>query len=230
MGSSRLPGKILMPLAGTSVLQHVIDRVSASAVFDAIVVATTDQSIDDCTAELAQDCGAQVARGNEQDVLGRFGVAAEASQADCIMRITADCPLIDPWILRQMVRNAEELQADVVTNSRLRTFPRGLDAEYFTRAALDIALHEAKAPYQREHVTPFFYEHPDRFAIADYTGEKDYSDLRLTLDTTEDYKLLKLIFDKADDPTTLDLSAIVSMLEQNPQWLSVNAHIRQKDL
>ncbi len=230
MGSSRLPGKILQPLAGKAVLQHVIERVSASNVFDEIIVATTNRPIDDVVAERVPTFGATVVRGDEDDVLSRFGLAAEHSKADAIMRITADCPLIDPDVLASMVSRFRNGDVDVVSNCVRRTFPRGLDAELFSRTALDTMLREATAAPHREHVTPFIYENPKRFRIASHEGAEDHSDYRLTLDTPEDFELLDRVFSAFTDPDTIRLADIIALLRANPDWKLINAHIEQKKI
>lgn len=230
MGSSRLPGKILEPLAGKTVLQRVIERVAASGVFDEVVVATTVRPIDDIAAERAADYGATVVRGDEDDVLSRYGLAAAASHADAIMRITADCPLIDPDVLGAMVEVFRAGDAVLVSNCVERSFPRGLDAELFSRAALDVMLAEAATAPQREHVTPFLYAHPERFRIVSHEWPEDLSDYRLTLDTPEDFDLLDRIFNATPDPDAIRLAEVVALLQAHPQWCSINAHIEQKKI
>jgi spore coat polysaccharide biosynthesis protein SpsF len=237
MGSSRLPGKVLLPLDGRPVLAHVVERVRASGIFDGVVVATTDSPPDDPVARLGGKLGADVFRGSESDVLGRYAGAAKASGADIVVRITADCPLIDPDVMAEMVVRFRRLRADappadVLTNSRVRSFPRGLDVEIFTREALGAADAEATASHQREHVTPFLYENPARFRIVDHLRKQDASSYRLTLDTTEDYELLKRIFSAGAglDPSALRLDKVLDLLETNPAWASINAHIRQRPI
>lgn len=230
MGSSRLPGKILEQLGDRSVLAHVIARAYAAQSFDRIVVATTTQSIDDPAAEAAAALGALVVRGPEEDVLARFGMAAKASNASAIMRITADCPLVDPDVLAQMVTRFREGDSDLVTNARVRTFPRGLDAELFSRAALDTMLAEAESPEEREHVTPFLYRHPQRFRIIDHCGHTDLSEWRLTLDTQEDLMLLRTLAAAVDDLSALRLCDLRRLLSQHPEWLAINKHIEQTKL
>lgn len=230
MGSTRLPGKILEPLAGKAVLQRVIERVGASGAFDEIVVATTVRSIDDVAADHAARYGATVVRGDEDDVLSRYGLAAEASRADAIMRITADCPLIDPEVLAAMVDRFSAGDADLVSNCVHRSFPRGLDAELFSRAALDTMLAEAVTAPQREHVTPFLYAHPERFHIVSHEWPEDLSDYRLTLDTPEDFELLDHIFNATPDPDAIRLAEVVALLQAHPDWCSINAHIEQKKI
>lgn len=237
MGSSRLPGKVMMKLGGTVVLEHVIGRVMDSKAFDDVVVATTTSPADEVVAEQASLCGARVFRGSEADVLGRYAAAAADADADVIARVTADCPLIDPGCLASMVEifrkeSRTEVPAAMVTNARLRTFPRGLDAEVFSRAALVAADMEAVNDYEREHVTPYIYEHSDRFRVIDFVSDTDRSDLRLTLDTPEDFALLQRIFDSAPPGTARNLGIdwALRLLDANPEWLALNAEIRQKTL
>lgn len=228
MGSTRLPGKILRPLAGKPVLRRVIERVRAANVFDEVVVATTVRDIDDPAADAAADFGATVVRGDENDVLSRYGLAAKTSAAEAIMRITADCPLIDPDVLGAMVDRFRSGDADLVSNCVRRTFPRGLDAELFTRSALDVMLAQAAAPAEREHVTPFLYANPGRFRIVSHEGRTDLSDYRLTLDTPEDFDLLHRVFAAAADPDAIRLAEVIALFEAHPDWRSINAHIEQK--
>jgi spore coat polysaccharide biosynthesis protein SpsF len=229
MGSSRLPGKILMPLAGKSVLQHVLERVSIAG-FAEVVTALPDRTIDDAAAQLAERLGATVVRGDEDDVLSRYLLAARSTNADAIMRITADCPLIDPDVLKAMIGVFADGSFDLVTNARIRTFPRGLDAELFTREALEIMAVEALTLPQREHVTPFLYANPERFQIHDYVAELDLSPWRLTLDTPEDLLLLTRIFELALDPDSLRLREVMAIIESYPELLNINALIEQKEI
>ena len=230
MGSSRLPGKVLLPLAGKPVIEHVINRVSASKAFAAVVVATTDRTIDDPLAERAAAFGAMVVRGDENDVLSRFAKAASVARADVIMRITADCPLIDPDVLAQMVDRFREGDVDFVTNCVVRTFPRGLDAELFSGAALDIMQARATTPAQREHVTPYLYQHPNRFRIVNHAGANDHSDYRLTLDTDMDLALLQRLFGAFADPDAVRLDDIILLMRANPSWQLINADVEQKQI
>ena len=196
MGSSRLAGKVLKPLAGRPALDWVVLRAQASGAFDEVVLATTTQPPDDALRAHGEALGLRVVRGSETDVLDRYRRAAEASDADIITRITSDCPLIEPAVLAAMAarwRDADRF--DVITNAVNRTFPRGLDTEMFTRAALDAAATDARDPAEREHVTVFLYRHPERFRIAHFTQPTDHTRERWTLDTAEDYALLTRIFD-----------------------------------
>jgi spore coat polysaccharide biosynthesis protein SpsF len=230
MGSSRLLGKVMLPLGERNALAWVIARCAASSAFDAMVVATTTEARDDPLAAFAQQLGAQVVRGNEQDVLSRYALAAQKSEADIVTRITSDCPLIDPDVIAVMMARfrASRFPIDIMTNGRVRTFPRGLDTEIMTRAALEIAAREAIAPAHREHVTLFLYANPGRFRIVDHTQEPDLSSERWTLDTAEDYALLKNIFSTSEDPLRLRQPNVLAILNAHPDWRALNAHIEQK--
>jgi spore coat polysaccharide biosynthesis protein SpsF len=230
MGSSRLPGKVLMPLAGRPVVERVIRRVAAAGVFDEVAVATSTRPIDDPLAEAVAGLGHRVVRGDENDVLARYGLAARETGADAIMRVTADCPLVEPPVLADMAARFRDEQADLVTNARVRTFPRGLDAELFTRAALETMLAEARDPAEREHVTPYLYRHPERFRIVDHVASQDRSDLRLTLDTAEDYELLRRLYEAAPDPDWPTLDDILALFDQHPDWIGINAGVEQKQI
>lgn len=237
MGSTRLPGKVLCQLGTRTVLAHVVERLRKSGAFDDITVATSTGDIDDRLETAARALDVRVFRGSETDVLSRYFEAAAVSHADVVARVTADCPLIDPSVVAAMVglykkASATAAAPDLVTNARVRTFPRGLDTEIFSTAALAIAHAEASKPHQREHVTPFFYEHPERFRISDYFRDTDLSHLRLTLDTPEDLELLTRIF-AAQAATAGDdfgIDAVLDLLALHPDWLRINAHVQQKSV
>ncbi len=229
MGSSRLAGKVLKPLAGRPALDWVVLRARAAHAFTEIVLATTTEPLDDPLAAYGATLGVRVVRGSETDVLGRYQQAAMESHADIITRITSDCPLIEPSLLASMAARWQATCAfDVLTNAVRRTFPRGLDTEMFTRAALEAAATEARDPAEREHVTVFLYRRPDRFHIEHVTQDVDRTQERWTLDTPDDYALLSRIFDAAPDPLALTQEQVLAMLDENPGWRALNAHIEQK--
>lgn len=232
MGSTRLPGKVLMPLGGTTVLGCVIERVR-SAALDDVVVATSRLPDDDRVADFAAASGARVWRGDERDVLGRFQGAAADVDAEIVVRVTADCPLIDGALIAQMLGDFDHGDpADYLSNTLTRTYPRGLDAEIFTRAALDRAAAEARLPYEREHVTPYLYRHPEIFRLVAYTDPSgaDRSSMRWTLDTPEDYAFLRAVFDRlAVQAAAVSTGAVLEILEREPALTSINAAVRQKE-
>ena len=198
MGSTRLPGKIMKNLCGKTVLAHDIERVRQSKYIDEIVIATTKSKEDDIILKEVSKNGAKVYRGSENDVLSRYYEAAKESEAGVIVRITSDCPLIDPFIVDEVIKVYLSNKYDLVTNAGVclenRTYPRGLDVEVFSFDILKKAFQEAKEMYQREHVTPFIYENSKN--IYYYKNDIDFSKYRWTLDTEEDYKLIEIIYKK----------------------------------
>lgn len=232
MGSTRLPGKVLLPLGGATVLGQVIRRVRACPGLDAVVVATTGRAADDPVAAEAARHGAGVFRGSEDDVLARYHEAARAAGAQTVVRVTADCPLFDPAVLAAMLvrwRRAQPL--DYLSNSLERTYPRGLDAEVFGFAALERAHREARRPWEREHVTPYLYGHPERFRLAQCRGGRDLSAHRWTLDTPEDWELIRRIYDALGaDGALFSTDAVLALLAAHPDWPALNAHVEQKTL
>lgn len=234
MGSTRLPGKVLRSLCSKAILAHVIDRVRSSQAIDTIVVATTDQPADDAIAALAPALGVTLFRGSEDDVLSRFYYAAVAAKADTIVRVTADCPLFDGVLLRAMIgefsagrRRGERL--DYLSNTLTRTYPRGLDAEIIDFAALQRAQLEATKPFEREHVTPYIYGHPESFALKNFAGAQDFSHHRWTLDTEADWQLIEAIYAtlyRAD--RLIATPEILDLLARQPALAALNAHIVQK--
>jgi spore coat polysaccharide biosynthesis protein SpsF len=236
MGSTRLPGKVLRQLAGKSVLAHVIGRVSEVRAIERTVVATTTADIDDAVAREAQLRGTSVYRGSETDVLDRYYRAAIEQSAATIVRITSDCPLLDPVVVSAMLHAFDRAAAsgdpfDYISNGLRRTFPRGLDAEIFTMAALARAHRAARAPYEREHVTPYIYEHPNEFRIHSYESSVDLSRHRWTLDTEEDYAMLSRVFGAlASQGQSLTTEAVLRYLGEHPDVVRLNASVKQKAL
>lgn len=234
MGSTRLPGKILKDLMGKTVLQHVIERVRQAVAIDEVIIATTTLSPDDAVAKEAVKCGAACFRGSEADVLSRYYFAAKENKSDIVVRITSDCPLIDPVVTNEIVTffKSEKIY-DIVTNAgsdlSKRTYPRGLDTEVFSFAVLEQAFRQADKQYQREHVTPYIYETSLRQYF--YRNEADYSRHRWTLDTEEDFALLQAIYSRLyHGKHDFFLQDILALFEQYPELIKINAHIEQKKL
>lgn len=231
MSSERLPGKVLKPLGGKPVLSHVIGRLRRAKLLDAVMVATSEGADDDPVAALAKAENCPVYRGSLHDVLARFAGAAQAANADIIVRVTADCPLICPEVVDAMLAlysRSESAKPCVVTNARVRTFPRGLDAEVFARMALDTASRDAREPHQREHVTPYLYEHPELFTILDYTQPRNAAEARWTLDTAEDYLMLSAFFALITDSERATADDLLAVWDAHPELHAINAGIVQK--
>jgi spore coat polysaccharide biosynthesis protein SpsF len=183
MGSTRLPGKVLRDIAGETMLARVVRRVQLARMPDAVVVATTLAPFDDAIVAECVRLGVPAFRGSEQDVLDRYWQATCTHQADVIVRITADCPLIDPRLVDYVVAAFLEGQPDYASNVLERTYPRGLDTEVMAQTTLEQAWQQAGQLYQRAHVTPYIYQNPNRFRLLPVKAEADHSYLRWTVDT-----------------------------------------------
>lgn len=228
MSSTRLPGKVLLDLGGQPMLARVVERTRAARSIDRVVVATTVEPEDEPIVALCNSRGWSVSRGSRDDVLDRYYQAAIADGADLIVRITSDCPVIDPEIIDRVVKRLEGA-ADYASNiNPRRTFPRGLDVEAFTFAALSTAWREDREATGREHVTPFLYRHPERFRIALVESDKpEAATHRWSVDTPEDYELLRRIYEhfRDNDFTWLD---VLRLFAQHSDWVDLNRHIEQK--
>lgn len=229
MGSTRLPGKVLKPLAGDTVLGHVVRRVREAKRLDGVCIATTDSPADEPIVREAFRLGMLCWCGSEQDVLDRYFGAAQSCGADIVVRITSDCPLFDGALLDEMLavfHTAPRL--DYMSNVQVRRFPRGLDAEIFTLAALRMAHRKAKEPHEREHVTPYLYQHPEQFRLSSFVGKSDLSAHRWTLDTPEDWQFVEAVY-AALGPrfTTAD---VLNLLKARPELATLNVHVEQKKL
>ncbi len=228
MGSTRLPGKVMRPLPGGSVLEHVLARVRDAKRLDEAAVATTVAPEDDIIAENCGRWGVPCVRGSESDVLGRYQQAAAELRGEWIVRVTSDCPLFDGALLDRMLGTFD---ADYLSNGLRRTFPRGLDAEIFTIASLERAHREARHDHEREHVTPYFYQHPELFRLQSFTGEPDLSHLRWTLDTPEDWELISAIYGALHRPgRNFSTEDTLALLRERPELMKLNAGVEQKKL
>lgn len=229
LGSTRLPRKVLCDVAGQSMLEHVVERVSRCRSIDEIVVATSHRPED---RELVQFCQKRKwawYAGSEQDVLSRFVETARTYAADRIVRITSDCPLIDPSIIDSVVYRMDlNPQTEYACNFHpARRFPRGLDCEGMTRDLLNRLDQLASEPRHREHVTLYAYEHPEAFTIESISHETDWSHLRWTVDTPEDLVLIQQIY-QYFGPAMFDWHDVISAYRQNPSWIHINENTVQK--
>jgi spore coat polysaccharide biosynthesis protein SpsF len=230
MGSSRLPGKALMKLGSSSVLAKVVRRVQQARLVDEVVVATTIQRSDDSIVEECEVEKVTVIRGSEDDVLDRYYQAARELKASTVVRITADCPLIDPTLIDDVVLEFERQLPDYASNTLVRTYPRGLDTEVFSIDALARAWHDARQPWERAHVTPFLYQHPEMFRLISVCSDRDYSKCRWTLDTPEDYEFLREVYLCLEDRTDFSWRDVLDLLRREPRLSLINANSSQKDL
>ncbi|MEX1028732.1 MAG: glycosyltransferase family protein [Paenibacillaceae bacterium] len=232
MGSTRLPGKVMLKLMDKPMLEHVVDRSRAIPSIHEVMIATTSNPEDDAIAEFAGQHRIRCTRGSDTNVLSRYYEAAKASGADVIARVTSDCPLLDPDVSNAVIQAFLDYpETDYCSNTIDRSFPQGLDIEVFTFAALEKAYLEAQADYELEHVTPYLYRHPDIFQLHQYVGEIDYSSYRWTVDTQEDYQLITAIYESVYDPSKLfSWREGITFMEQHPDMKKLNAHIVQKKL
>ncbi|TVQ98354.1 MAG: acylneuraminate cytidylyltransferase [Deltaproteobacteria bacterium] len=231
MGSSRLPGKVLMDLHGWPMIAHVVDRASRIRGVDQVVLATSSLPGDDPLATWAESWpGLRCIRGPEDDVLERYRMAAAATGADIIMRVTGDCPVLDPDVSTAVLELfLQEPRVDYVSNTLERTFPRGLDTEVFSREAMETAAREATGASDREHVTPFLWRQPERFRMRQYVDTADHSTERWTVDTREDFALLQALLEGwtgGDAP--LSSRDLLRRLESTPGLRAINASVTQK--
>lgn len=196
MSSSRLPGKVLKPLAGRPMVERQIERLRRCTTLDRLIVATSDDPSDDVLAAFLAEIGVETFRGSLHDVLGRYVGAIQAlSVSGPVVRLTADCPLADSVVIDDCVRMQAELKVDYCSNGQRRTYPRGLDVEVFDAQALLLAGREASDPYDREHVTPFLYRYPERgFSQGELVQDRDESPLRWTVDTPEDFAFVERVY------------------------------------
>jgi spore coat polysaccharide biosynthesis protein SpsF (cytidylyltransferase family) len=227
MGSSRLPGKVLMTLGGETVLSHVLGRCRAVRGVDAACCATTDRAEDDAVAREAERMGAQVFRGSAEDVLARYHGAAHALGCDTVLRVTADCPLIDPEICAAVLALRARRSADYACNNMPPSWPHGLDCEAFSTAALDQAAERASSAFDREHVTPWMRAAP-HLASANLAGPGGtVAEQRWTLDFPEDKALLDAIFAHlAERGAGSDWRDVARIIEEHPELSDINAHRR----
>ncbi len=233
MGSTRLPGKVLAPIMGRPVLSWLIERVKKAKTIDEIVVATTTKTGDDKIAILAKRLGVKVFRGSEEDVLERLAQAGQKFGASVVVRLTADCPLVDWRIVDQLIKIYLSGNYDYVSNVIDRSFPLGFDVEVFSFKKLVEIEKEAKDLIYREHPPYYFYTHPQEFRLKNLKARSDmfWPDLRLTLDTREDYLVLTKIFE-ALYPVKPDFSAedVVKLMRQHPEWVAISSQIQHRHL
>ncbi len=226
-GSTRLPGKVLLPAAGAPLLTRMIERVSAARTPAQIVVATTALPADDEIAALAARAGVDVVRGHPTDLLDRHIQAARQTAADAVVKIPSDCPLIDAAAIDRVIATFLALEdADYVSNLHPETWPDGFDVEVMKRGALETAWREATRPIDREHTTPFLWDNPDRFACHNVSSAAvlDAPTCRLTLDYPEDYVVIRGVYDALWSATGhFTLADILALLAARPALRTANA-------
>ncbi|MCX6809668.1 MAG: glycosyltransferase family protein [Candidatus Berkelbacteria bacterium] len=226
MSSTRLPGKVLLDLNGKTVLERVVERVRRSELVDDVVIATTKERADLKIVELAEAIGCKFHRGSTDDVLDRYFQTARKFKPGHIVRITADCPLIDPKIIDLVVSRHLTVGADFTSNTIKLTYPDGLDIEVFTLKALEISAKEATLQSEREHLTQFMRKNPERFRGENVYHHIDLSKKRWTLDNSEDYELIKKIYKSLHkEGEIFYMNEILDFLKANPDFEKINSHI-----
>lgn len=225
MNSRRLPGKILSDVAGSPLISHVIRRAEASGVFHDVVLATTADRSDDPVEEFCVSRGIHFFRGDTDDVLRRYAETARSCGAELIARLTGDCPLLDPDVIRRVVESFDPARHDYVSNALRRTYPDGLDTEVFTMSALAAAEKRAVLPSEREHVTPYLHKHPELFRIGHVTQERDLSDLRWTVDEARDLDFVREVFRELEDGV-FGQDDILALLKRRPNLQKLNEGIQ----
>lgn len=231
MGSTRLPGKVLLDLEGKPVLLRVIERVRNFRNVDKVLVAVSTLPADDILAERCKEWDVTVYRGDDQDVLSRFLGAAESAEADVCVRITSDCPLIDPSVSDMIIEHFLNANppVDYASNKIPQSFPRGLDTEVFSIEALQRTARDAKIAYERTHVTIHMYEHPEEYRLLSVTSEVDRASWRWTLDTREDYEFLQGVYSRMPQDRIFGWKEVLALLEREPQLAQINSQVRQKN-
>jgi len=230
MGSTRLPRKAFLDICGEPMLARVMARSQRAKTLKQTIVATTTETADDVICDLCTARGWPYYRGSQDDVLDRYYQAARQHKADVVVRITSDCPMIDPDVIDLTVGEFLRLQpeCDYVSNGEPpRPFPRGLDVEVFHFGALERAWHEARESAFREHVTLYMYRLPEKFRVAAVFADRDYSDQRWTVDTPEDRALVLKLFEHFGHDR-FGWRDILAALEEYPEWRDINRRIQQK--
>jgi spore coat polysaccharide biosynthesis protein SpsF len=231
MGSTRLPRKVLKEVLGKSLLEYQIERVKRAKMIDEIIIATTIKEEDNPIVKLCEKLSIPYYRGSEDDVLSRYFEAAKEYKVDVIVRLTSDCPVIDSEVIDKAIRVFLTGEHDYVSNSIERTYPRGMDTEVFSYQGLEEIHQKATKPHEREHVTPYFYQHSEKFNLKNVFHSEDLSKYRLTVDTKEDLELIQCIIqDLYPNKHNFTLKDIKKSLEANPDLLFINSHVEQKKL
>lgn len=225
MSSVRLSGKVLADIVGKALIDRIISRVRAARGIDEVVVATTLEPDDDVLVRhLTSNSRCRVFRGSLDDVLERFYQCASASQADVIVRITADDPLKDPLIIQRAIELLHADQGlDYVSNTIEPTYPEGLDVEVFRFSALEAAHRQAKLKSEREHVTPFIWKRPEQFRIANFKYERDLSQWRWTVDHPNDLEFMRRVYEHFQGAELVSYTDVIAWLETSPQIRAINA-------
>lgn len=230
MGSTRLPQKVIKKIEGKTMLEQVIERVKRIKNVDKVILATTSKKEDDVLEKISKNLNISVFRGSEYDVLDRFYQAAKLFKVDLIVRITADCPLLDPKVCEKVIDYYLKGDYDYVSNASPSTFPDGLDTEVFSFQVLEKSWKEVKLLSEREHVTPYIYRNPQIFKLGNVSSERDFSHLRLTVDEKPDLILIREIYKELYRQNPLfGLKEIIKLFERKPELPKINQKIGRNE-
>ena len=224
MGSTRLPGKVMKEIMGVPSIKYLLDRLSRSTKLNEIIVATSSEKANRPLIEYLEEIGYKVFVGSEDNVLERYYLASANYKNHNIIRITGDCPLVDPLLLDKMIDHYVANDADYLSNIWPRSFPKGLDIEIFSYHSLNRAYHETSDKYDLEHVTPYIRE-SGKFNVANYLNKNDYSNQRWTVDWPEDFELIKEIFEYFTPEIFFSWEAIISLYQDKPEIFNINKHL-----
>lgn len=231
MGSTRLPQKVLMDISGRPMILRILERLKNVRIAHKIIIAIPKTKDNKKLEILLKKNGFVVFKGSEKDVLSRYYMAAKNYGIDVVVRITSDCPLVDPEIIDSVIKKHLWSGADYTTNTLEMTFPRGLDTEVFNFDALERAYKEAKKNYQREHVTSYIREHPEKFRSVNIRNNKDISSMRWTVDEANDLKFVREIFKGLYAENKIFLTKdVLNFLKKYPQIAQINKNVKQKNL
>ena len=230
LASTRLPGKVLKPILGKPMLELQIERVRRCRTIDKVIVVTSTEPEDKAIVNVCESVGIAAFCGSLDDVMERFYQAAVQYRPDHIVRLTADCPLIDPAVVDRLVELYQESDCDFATNCMPPTYPDGLDSEIFPYRLMEEARNEAVLPSHREHVTVFFEDQPDRYRIVNLKNDQDLSHMRWTVDESEDFELIKTIFEALyiKQPSFL-MSDVLHFLQEHPGLDQVNSQYERNE-
>ena len=232
MSSSRLPGKVLKDICGYPMIHWVVNRAAKAKLVDELIVATTKDNMDDPILKWCLEHDIKCFRGDAFDVLDRYYQTAKNYQADVIVRLTADCPLIDPVLIDEVIKvffkNEVDFAANRLPPPYTRTYPIGLDIEVASFSALEKAWRQARLPFEREHVMPYLYSVKDRFLTFILDAEKNYGNCRWTVDMPEDLEFIRALFNKLNCRINFSWREVLQTLEENPELEIINADIAHK--
>jgi len=224
MGSTRLPGKIMKKILDRPMIEFLLKRISKSEMTDDIIVATSDREENKKLINFLKLKKIKYFIGDENDVLSRYYNAAKKYNINNIVRVTADCPLIDPTIIDSTIKTYLNDNVDYTSNIFPRSFPKGFDTEVFSFNSLEKAFNETSCLYDREHVTPYIRE-SGKFNISNYSYDKNYSNLRLTVDWKEDFELIDKIFNLFKPNIHFNWLDVIDELYRNPELIKINSHL-----